>query len=230
MIVAIIPCYNVEKYCRAVIEETLSYVSFLILVDDGSTDETGSILHNFQQKNQGKVYLIAFPKNRGKGVALLEGIQMALASISFDVLVTLDSDGQHLPSEIPRLVSLVAQGVDFAIGCREFSQMPFRSRFANRVISFLVYRIYPSAPSDTQSGFRAFSRKFVQKIGRQIKGCRYEVEFRCILLALRDGDRIGCCPIETIYFDKNRSSHFSQIRDSVQILKVLWNHWRSKIL
>lgn len=228
-IVAIIPCYDVEKYCRKVIEETLNRVAFLVLIDDGSRDGTGTILHEMQQRNPKQIHLIVFPHNRGKGAALLAGIKYAFLS-SFDVLVTLDSDGQHLPSEIPRLASRVAEGVDLVIGCRQFDQMPFRSRFANTFISFLLRRIYANAPKDTQSGFRAFSLKLAQKIENEISGNRYEMEFRCILLALRDGDKVECCPIQTIYLDKNRSSHFAKIRDSVRILKVLFHYWRSKSL
>jgi len=228
-IVAIIPCYDVGKYCLKVIEETLNYVAFLVLIDDGSRDETGAILHQMQQKHQEKIHLIVFPKNRGKGVALLKGIEYAL-SLSLDILVTLDSDGQHLPAEIPQLASHVAQGADLVIGCRQFDQMPFRSRLANTFLSFLLRHIHPKAPNDTQSGFRAFSPKLAQKVENKTSGNRYDMEFRCLLMALRDGDKVECCPIQTIYLDENRSSHFAKIRDSVQILKVFLRYWISKSL
>ena len=212
------------------IEETLRYVDFLILVDDGSTDGTGPILHQIVQQNRDRFHLICFPKNRGKGEALLEGMKYAMKDTTFDVLITLDSDGQHLPSEIPLLASRVIQGADLVIGCRQFDRMPFRSRFANTAISFLLHRIHSKAPNDTQSGFRAFTPKFVQKIVNQISGSHYEMEFRCLLLALRDGNRTDYCSIQTIYLDENRSSHFAKIKDSCRILKVLFYYWRSKSL
>lgn len=224
-IAALIPCYNVEKYCRPVIEETLRHVSFLILVDDGSTDRTGAILKEMEFTHRNKIHLIAFPKNRGKGEALLKGIKYALSAVSFDVLVSLDSDGQHLPSEIFLLASFVEKGADFVIGTRDFTHMPFRSRFANTCISFLLRRLYPNAPVDTQSGFRAFSRSFLEKIHAEIKGARYEMEFRCILLALKDKCEIATPQIATIYLDKNVSSHFSKIRDSFLIMKVFFKYW-----
>lgn len=222
-----IPCYNTEKYCKEVIRESLRWVSFLILVDDGSTDGTGMILHQLAKEHREKIHLISFSKNRGKGAALLAGMKYALSSCPFDVLLTLDSDGQHLPAEIPKLISCVVQGAGLAIGCRSFDQMPLRNRLANTVIAFLLRQLYSDAPFDTQSGFRAFSRQFVGKIVDQVTGCRYEMEFQCILLALRDKDPIACCRVATVYLNSNRSSHFSKIRDSFRILRTLFHHWRS---
>ncbi|PIS00944.1 MAG: hypothetical protein COT84_04795 [Chlamydiae bacterium CG10_big_fil_rev_8_21_14_0_10_35_9] len=227
-ITAIIPCYNVEKYCRVVIEKTLDQCSFIVLIDDGSTDQTSKILQELQSLNSQKIHLITFPQNQGKGIALLEGIKYALSDTSFDALVTIDSDGQHLPSEIPKLVSCIQEGASVVIGSRDFTKIPFRRRLPNMLISFLLRRLYSHAPQDTQSGYRAFNEKFSKKMVQEIYGNRYETEFRCLLIALRDKDTICERQIETIYLDKNRSSHFSPIRDSFLILKVFFHHWRSK--
>lgn len=211
------------------IEETLLYVSFLILVDDGSTDGTGEILKELSGNNP-RIHLIAFPKNRGKGAALLEGMRWAVENVSFDVLVTLDSDGQHAPSEVRKVAKGIEKGAEISIGGRDFERMPFRSRVSNKIISFLFHILDRSAPHDTQSGFRAFSKPFVRKIIEEISGAHYEMESRCIFLALKDCDPIAQCTIETIYLDKNRSSHFSKITDSYRILKALFQFWRSKSL
>ena len=172
--------------------------------------------------------MIVFPKNRGKGAALLEGMKQALSSTPFEVLVTLDSDGQHLPSDIPKLALRITEGADLVIGCRQFNQMPLRSRVANMLISFLLRSVFSKAPIDNQSGFRAFSRKLVKEIVDHVTGDRYEMEFRCVLLALHDGYKIASSPIDTLYFDKNRSSHFGIFRDSFRILKVFFQYWRSR--
>lgn len=221
-ILAIIPCYNVAKHCQFIIEETLRFVNFLVLVDDGSTDETGAILQQIRQKNLDKIHLISFPKNRGKGIALLEAMKYAL-STHFDILITIDSDGQHLPTEIPQFISCIVQGAEFVIGHRALHKMPFRSRISNATISFLLRLVYPHAPIETQSGFRAFSRKFIQKFVKEAKGDRYEMEFQCILIALRDGDKIVEYPIATIYLEDG-TSHFRKIKDSFRILKVLFEY------
>jgi glycosyltransferase involved in cell wall biosynthesis len=205
------------------VKEALQHSQYLILVDDGSTDGTNAILQEIAWTHPTKIHLITFPTNRGKGKALLAGIRYALGHVPFDALVCLDSDGQHPPSKISSLAAEVEQGADFVIGVRDFNQMPFRSRFANTLISFLLKRIYPNAPIDNQSGFRAFSRKFSDKILHEIKGNRYEMEFRCILLALRDRFKIQIVPIPTIYLHQNASSHFSKFKDSYLILKVFLN-------
>lgn len=224
----VVPCYNVEKYCKDVIEKILPQCTSLILIDDGSTDQTSKILQEFQSINNEKVHLIVFPKNKGKGAALLKGFQYALTYTSFDSLVTIDSDGQHLPSEIPKLADCIAQGAEFVIGSRNFEHAPFIRRLPNKIISFLLSRLFPNAPKDTQSGYRAFNKLVVQKLEKEIYGDRYELEFRCLLLALRDKVKIQECPIKTIYHKKNSSSHFSALRDSSLILHVLFNYWRSK--
>lgn len=226
----VVPCYNVEKYCKPVIEKILPLSQSLILIDDGSTDQTSNILQEFQSKNKEKVHLITFPKNKGKGVALLKGFQYALDHIPFDVLLTIDSDGQHLPSEIPKLTACVDKGAGFVIGSRNFNHAPFIRRLPNLIISFLLHRLFPNAPKDTQSGYRAFNKAVVQKLEKEIYGDRYELEFRCLIIALRDKVKIKECPIKTIYHRKNSSSHFSAIKDSTLILHVLFNYWRSKSL
>lgn len=174
--------------------------------------------------------MIVFPKNKGKGTALLHGIEYAVNNLEFQTLVTLDSDGQHNPSEIQKITACIDQGAQLVIGTRNFEKMPLRSRFANTLISFLLKRLYPKAPLDNQSGFRGISHSLAKKIAKNVTGSRYEMEFRCILLALRDGDLIIQCPIETIYIDQNRSSHFSKIKDSYRILSVLFHHWRKKLI
>jgi glycosyltransferase involved in cell wall biosynthesis len=228
-IIALIPCYNVEKYCQKVIELTLQHAAYLILVDDGSTDRTGQILKKMVLQHKNKIHLITFPHNQGKGAALLKGIDCAL-TLPFEVLVTLDSDGQHVPSEIKKLADCILDGAQLAIGCRDFTQMPFRSRFGNSIISFFLRRMYPKAPIDNQSGFRSFSHSFAKKIAKEVSGARYEMEFRCILLALRDGDLFKHRVIKTIYLDQNRSSHFFKVRDSYRILCVLFRYWVAKKL
>jgi glycosyltransferase involved in cell wall biosynthesis len=228
-IVGIIPCYNVERYCRSVIERTLPFVTRLILIDDGSTDETRVILQEMG-RTHAQIRLILFDKNQGKGNALLQAIDVACKEGKFDALVTLDSDGQHAPEEIPRLMSAMQEGADLVIGGRDFSLMPPRSRFANTFMSLLLRWVSNTAPHDTQSGFRAMSPSFARAIVQHVKGNHYEMEMRCILLAIHWNLRIKEVPIETIYLDKNQSSHFSKISDSYKIMLVLIRYWITKRL
>jgi hypothetical protein len=110
---------------------------------------------------------------------------------------------------------------DFVIGKRDFSGMPLRSRFGNSVTSWLFRLLYPKCPSDTQSGFRAFSTKFVREVVACVQRGRYETELYTLLLALSLGVEMDCFQIDTIYLDENRSSHFRPVIDSIRILRSL---------
>ncbi len=218
-ITAIIPCYNVAKFCEKVVIDTLPYVTHLIVIDDGSTDATGQILQKLQSHNAEKMGVISFPKNRGKGFGLLEGFLYSLSHFGDQIIVTLDGDGQHNPQHIPALITAIQEGADLVIGTRTFKQMPFRSHFANFWISVFLRCAYPSAPFDTQSGMRAFSHSLIQEVVQKVPGGHYEMEFNCLLLALAQKRKISEIAISTTYIEKNRSSHFSPLKDPV---KILW--------
>jgi hypothetical protein len=144
----------------------------------------------------------------------------------FDALVTLDADEQHLPSEIPLFTQSIFEGNQMAIGVRNSDRMPFRSKFSNRFIAKILSLLYKQAPTDNQSGFRAFSFEFTKKIVQLISGGRYEMEFKCILFALKNNIKIDSIPITTIYL-KQPTSYFNIFLDSFLILKVFFNHWRT---
>lgn len=223
-IVAIIPCYNVEKYCEKLITNCLNFVKSAVIIDDGSSDQTPVILENIKNKFPNRIHLVTFPQNQGKGFAILAGLQYAKEHLDFDAVLTIDADGQHDPELIPKLVGPILKGADFVIGERSFNQMPARSRFGNRWISFLLRLIYGFAPKDNQSGFRAFSPFMADELLKKVKGGRYETELLCLLLALSNGYHLATIPIATVYIDKNESSHFSPLKDSLRILNVFFKH------
>ncbi len=220
-VVGIIPCYNVGEFCEAVILQTLQVVDSLIVIDDGSADHTPGVLTKLYEAYPDRLSVITFAVNRGKGVGLMAGFCEALNRFDFDVLVTLDGDGQHPPAEIPKLVNAVAEGADMAIGGRELERMPARSKLGNTVVSSLLRWLYPHAPADTQSGLRAFNPQFTAEIVRQIRGSRYETEIQILLLALSQRREVTAVPIPTIYIDNNRSSKFRPVTDSIRILYAL---------
>lgn len=226
-IVSLIPCYNVEKHCEKVIRESLNFSGKIILIDDGSTDNTSTIVKKLAGEYPEKITLITFEKNKGKGYGLLEGFRYAFSNLDFEALVAIDSDSQHNPSDIPRLAQSILDGEDLVIGSRLFKLMPFKSRFANTLITLFLQKVFPNAPYDTQSGFRAFSKSLLKEIITHISGGHYEMEFNCLLLALSLKKRIRSLPIPTIYIDRNSSSHFRPIHDSIKIIKILL-HYGSK--
>jgi hypothetical protein len=220
-VVGIIPCYNVAEFCEQVIRQTMRYVDHLIVIDDGSADETSAILAWLKSQVPDKLSVLTFPDNRGKGVGLMAGFCEALNRFDFHVLVTLDGDGQHPPAEIPKLVQAIREGAEMAIGGRDLSRMPARSKFGNTVVSGLLHWLHPHAPEDTQSGLRAFNLAFTETIVRSVTGSRYETEIQVLLLALSQRRKIVNVPIPTIYIDNNRSSKFRPVIDSVRILCAL---------
>src|SRR5690606_34097713 len=129
----IIPTYNNAKTLSRVIDGVLTYTSRLIVVNDGSTDATNDVLSLYPTLTR-----IDLPDNRGKGTALREGFRTALAQ-QFDYAITLDSDGQHFPDDIPAFVGEIEQnGMALLIGDRNMNQegIPGKSSFGNRFSNF----------------------------------------------------------------------------------------------
>jgi glycosyltransferase involved in cell wall biosynthesis len=210
---------NTTSTCGAVAREVCQYVDHLILIDDGSTDGTNAVLREVAEEQGKRISLLTLTANQGKGHALIAGFRHALAHQPFDVLVTLDSDGQHRPANISTLLDAWRGGGDFVMGERRiYSRMPWRSRFGNQWIARLLRCIYPTCPNDTQSGFRILSRNFVQRVINRIEGRRYETEFQILLLALKNHIKIRTVDIPTIDLENNQASHFRPIFDSMCII------------
>lgn len=222
-ICAVIPCYNIEEVCGPVVRAAAGFADHVIAVNDGSVDETESVLRAVAAECP-NVDVLTLPKNCGKGIALLEAFRRAVADDSFDILVTLDGDAQHRPEDIPRLARELAKGKHaLVIGERlARKEMPLRSRFGNTITAGVMKLVHPAAPTDTQSGYRAFHREFVREVVEKIDGGHYETELEILLLALRQGRSIGSVTIPTVYLDGNRLSHFRPIVDSWRIYRALF--------
>jgi len=218
-ICCVLPCYNVADRCGEVLRQIASYADHIVAVDDGSSDETGAVLRSIADLHPKKIQVISFLENRGKGAGLLAAFQRALDEISFDVLITIDADGQHNPVDLPRLAqACVSQQAALVIGERVArGPMPWRSRLGNGLTSKLFQRLYPVSPQDTQSGLRAMNREFLEAIVKIIKPSRYETELQILMLALDLQIPLSTVPIQTLYFDQNRLSHFRPVKDSLRI-------------
>ena len=222
-VACVVPCYNVASFCAEVVRGAADFSNQVLAVDDGSTDDTPRRLGEIESARSGRVRVLTFAANRGKGVALIEGIRTALLDPRVAVIVSLDGDGQHRPEDIPRLLAAWRDGADLVIGARGFvGNTPPRSRIGNALIRGFLRLLYPACPADTQSGFRALDRSFAEQVVRRVAGARYETETHMLLLAMDEGYPIATVPIPTIYSDGNRSSHFRPLRDSARIgLSVL---------
>jgi hypothetical protein len=145
--------------------------------------------------------------------------------------VTLDGDGQHRAKDALELIAACRDGAQFVIGERPFSlSMPLRSKIGNYFTRALLQGLFPGCPADSQSGFRAFERPFLEQVVRAIEGRRYETELQILLLAMERRVRIATVSIPTIYVDRNRASHFRPFIDSARIYKTLFDWvWNRKV-
>jgi glycosyltransferase involved in cell wall biosynthesis len=188
------------------------------VIDDGSSDGTGGAAAMAGAK------VIAHTRNQGKGKALLTGFDYAIGR-NVDAAITLDADGQHDPEEIPLFVEAFRAGQgDIIIGQRQYSQMPAKSQFGNRVGSFFLRLAMGRSIPDNQSGYRLFSQAAMQLV--RPTSTRFEAEVEMLLRADFAGLKVGWVPIKTIYNEKK--SHFRPVQDSMLFFKMTWRIWRAR--
>ncbi len=214
---ALIPAWNEETRIAPIVEATRAHLPVLV-VDDGSTDETTAVAERFGAT------VLRHPKNRGKGVALATGFSWAMAQ-GYDAVITLDADGQHDPDEIPTFIQAYEQGLgELIIGRRDFSQMPFPRRYTNPLFGARLLSWALKAPiHDSQSGYRLYGRPLLDELA--LTTARFEWEVEVIIHAVRLGLRIGWVDIRTIY-DVGEVSYFHPLRDSARFLNMVWRAWR----
>ena len=206
----VIPAYQAAPTLAAVVAGART-VAPVYVVDDGSTDGTGDV------GRAAGATVLSHETNRGKGAALATGIAAALAADA-QIIVTLDADGQHPPTETTRLLTPIADGrADLVLGARERSgAMPLGRRFTNWVSARLATRIAGQGVADAQTGFRAFTRAVAERV--QPVEDRYEYETAFLLGACDAGFRVACVAIPTIY--AGAESHFRPWADTWRVVRV----------
>jgi glycosyltransferase involved in cell wall biosynthesis len=192
--VIVMPAFNEEKVISKVIAG-LKANGFenIIVVDDGSQDKTSDTA------DSAGAMVFRHNLNRGLGGALGTGIKAALREDA-DIIVTFDSDGQHDPREVQKVIAPIASGrADAVIGSRLLKPkgMPLLRRVGNFGLNLITYGLFGIWTTDSQSGFRAFSRKAAEKI--QINSNRMEVSSELIKEIGRNKLRFKEVPIRAIY-------------------------------
>ncbi len=216
-IIALIPAYNEARFIGEVVKCAARHIP-VVVVDDGSTDGTGGAAALAGAK------VVAHSRNQGKGKALLTGFDYAIGR-GVDAAITLDADGQHDPDEIPLFIEAFRAGHgDIIIGQRQYSQMPAKSRFGNRIGSFFLRFAMGRPVPDNQSGYRLFSRRAMQEV--RPTSSRFEAEVEMLLRADFAGLTVGWVPIKTIYNEKK--SHFRPVKDSALFFKMTWRIYRAR--
>ena len=198
-LVAVIPAYNEAGHIGAVVHAVRQFVDEVVVVDDGSGDETGAEAH------AAGAHVYRHLVNRGLGGGLATGLRAALTT-GADIIVTLDGDGQHVPAEVLEVAAPIRNGqADFVIGSRMLDPrgMPPVRRVANRFANLCTWLLFGIHVSDTQSGFRAFSRRAAESL--DLRTSRMEVSSEIVAEAARHGFKIAEVPITVIYTDYSLS-------------------------
>lgn len=195
----IIPAYNEENIIKDVLEELLSRGFKLVVIDDGSTDNTYNVVQTIIQNNPGKGYLYHHPINRGLGATLKTGIEVCLEK-NADIMVTFDADGQHNPDDILPVCQPVIDGkADVVIGTRDFNDMPSVKRISNQLMNLITCLFYGARVKDSQSGLRAFNKKAA--VALDIESREYGISSEIIREINQKELHMDEVPIETIYTD-----------------------------
>ncbi len=220
--VVVIPAYNNASTVSSVIAGTARHVPDIIVVNDGSTDNTKSLIDSIASENTA-IRVIDFDNNRGKGCALRAAFKKA-AALGFTHAITVDADGQHYPSDIPVFLEKIAlEPATLWIGNRvlrkEETGEPARSAAGRKFGSFWYKFITGIDIRDTQCGFRAYPLASVTGFG--CAGSRYEFEQEVLVKAAWNGLRVASVDVHLSYAPKSRVvSHFRPVRDFLRIFAV----------
>ena len=185
----IIPTYNNAGTIAQVISDVVAYCQDVIVVNDGSTDETADIL----QRLTVPVTLVSYPRNKGKGHALVKGFRKAKA-LGFTHAITIDADGQHFAADIPILINRMEEKPEaIIVGSRNLTEknMPRQNTFANKFSNFWFRLQTGINLPDTQSGFRLYNLKALRLLS--LITSRYEAELELLVFAAWAG-----CPITSV--------------------------------
>lgn len=213
----LIPAYQPGAALPRLVRK-LSELGFqhILVVDDGSGEEYQGL---FYITAEWGAHVIHHEVNRGKGAALRTGMEEAMKLFPGDLgIITADADGQHLPKDILKVSeALNGDPSSLILGVRDFDsrEVPWKSRFGNRVTRTFFRLSSGKTVSDTQTGLRGFSFELCPEMLR-IDGNRYEYEMH-MLEDLADHVPFHEVPIETVYENKNEGSHFRPILDSIRV-------------
>jgi len=218
-VLVVIPAFNAERTVGGIVRACREVLDDVVVIDDGSIDRTAA------EALDSGARVISHEANRGKGAALKTGFGFAMQH-GYDAVITLDADGQHLPREIPKFLTARAETrADLIIGGRAhlFDQMLPRRRLANRFSAWSIARCSKTNVTDSQSGFRLYSRGLLLKVRLRSDG--FALESEVIVRAGCDGFKVITIPIELGFVDGLSTSHYKPVADS---LRIFWTVTRAR--
>jgi glycosyltransferase involved in cell wall biosynthesis len=209
----IIPTFNNDRTLGKIIEGVLAYTREVIVVNDGSTDATSQILSGFPQ-----IRVIHIDKNTGKGNALKNGFWLA-TELGFHYAISIDSDGQHFPEDLPKFLDAIEKDPDsIIIGARNMDQesIPGTSSFGHK-FSIFWFRVETGMKiPDVQSGYRLYPLERMKEVHFYSRKFEFEAEV-LVRLAWRNVKVIPV-PVRVYYAPAGeRVSHFRKVRDFARV-------------
>jgi len=213
--VACLPAYNEEQKMYVVVKNSLKFVDKVIVCDNGSNDQT------FENAKKAGAIVTKHLTNKGKGAAMRTLFDYA-KNIDGDIIITMDSDGQFLPEEIPKLVnSLIENNADIVTGYRfaDEKDMPRYRKFGNKILDKVTNLATEIPVRDTQSGFRAYSKKAINSIKFNTDG--YGADSEILISAAKKGLKILEEPVTVIYNTEGKTSKKNPVSHSASVINTL---------
>lgn len=236
-VVIIIPAYNPDqKFVNFVMDLSYAGYSNILVVNDGSREDTKHFFDEVERKYRCKVLTHAV--NLGQGRAYKTAFNFYLSETKKGGryedaigLIQCDCDGQHHIDDINKCVRLLRENPDtFVLGVRDFSDktIPFRSRFGNNLTS-LVFKVFCGLNlKDTQTGLKGIPQSIIPVL-METQGERFEYASSVLLEVKKQGMKIIQFPIQTIYLNGNETSHFNPLLDSIRIYSLILRYLMSSL-
>lgn len=197
----VLPAYNQEEDIRAIVDEAREFNIDILVIDDGSTDNTGKILEGLRD-----VFKIYHEKNLGYGKTLTDSFQFGIEN-GYDFLITMDSDGQHLPSEIPSFIkeapcSDIVSGSRYINGLNAVDKVPPERYKINREVTEIINKVTEFEITDSFCGFKAYTIDSLRKL--RISEYGYGMPLQVWIQAWKSGLKVTEIPVKLIYRDFNK--------------------------
>ena len=216
----VIPAYREEKRIGEVVRKALAHVKDVVVIDDGSRDRTA------EEAERAGATVVRHPGNRGKGASLNTGFEYARKN-GFDLVITMDADGQHDAADIPRLLeAYVRTGIPVILGNRmgDRAHMPPVRRWTNFFMSELLSWQMKQYVPDTQCGYRLYRCDVIPFVSADSE--RFAAESEVLLHIADRGIRMDSIPMAAIY--STEKSKINPLRDTIRFFGMLSRYRREK--
>lgn len=227
--IIIIPTLNPDERLIHLVEKLRLGNIPIVIINDGSKQAFNNIFETLKTKLGCDI--TSHDNNMGKGAAIKTGLEYADNKYPNNCgFVTADADGQHAAEDILKVADVLGKNQNSLIlGSRDFSEkdVPFKSRWGNRITSIVFKLSTGKECPDTQTGLRGIPKKF-KDICLSVPGNRFEYEMNMLLEFMRHSIPMIHVPIATIYLDNNKSSHFNPVKDSIRIYSDILKYSFSK--